>query len=332
MLTEDTSTVGRRRVFAETVEYPRLRQRDVLSALATRRLQLVVAAQGTDDPSAVIGDARAAGVGIALWPMLPDADGRWVNAANATQFVAHTRALIERLAAQDLLPDELCLDLEPPIAAMRRAIAGGMPRGVTASLVACADALVSLVQELADRGVATWGTIVPLVLADRPHRQVWQRLMGTPVDDVPLVAVSTMLYTSLVRGYGRGAFDRGAAESLLSIAAQRARTRFGLRAAMALGAVGPGALGDEAVYRDPTELARDVALVCAAGIDDIALFDLGGALRRGPFEAWLDPLVEPLDAITARRSVRAHALGLALIAASRAAPWARRLGRVIKSG
>jgi hypothetical protein len=329
MVTDDTATAGRRRVFAETVEYTRLRRREVLHALASRRVQLVVAVRGDDDPTAVIVEARAAGVGVALWPMLADAEGRWANLGNAERFVAHTRALVDALAARDALPDELCLDLEPPIAAMRGALDGSLapPRFADDAHARCVDALAGLVRQLATRGIATWATIVPLVLADRPHRQVWQGVMGTPVDDVPLAAVSTMLYTSLVRGYSRGALGRAAAESLLVLAARRARVRFGDRAAMALGAVGPGALGDEAVYREPGELRRDVALVRAAGIDDIALFELGGALRRGPLEAWLDPLVDDVAPAHARRSLRAHALGLAALATSRGAPplrWLRR--------
>ena len=51
-----------------------------------------------------------------------------------------------------------------------------------------------------------------------------------------------------------------------------------------------GALGDEPRYRDPSELAVDVAVARAGGVETLNLFDLGGVLRRGPAEAWLEAL------------------------------------------
>src|SRR4051812_23539907 len=50
------------------------------------------------------------GLPVAIWPMLPDEAGRWVNAANAGAF----GAFVERLAGE-LGPREIVLDLEPAI-------------------------------------------------------------------------------------------------------------------------------------------------------------------------------------------------------------------------
>ncbi|MDB4998076.1 MAG: hypothetical protein JWM74_5508, partial [Myxococcaceae bacterium] len=66
------------------------------------------------------------------------------------------------------------------------------------------------------------------------------------------------------------------------------RARFGGTAGISLGAVGLGALGNEPVYRSPTELAEDVAIARAAGLDDLTLLDLGGVLTRDDPEAWLE--------------------------------------------
>jgi len=79
---------------------------------------------------------------------------------------------------------------------------------------------------------------------------------------------------------------------LLAASCRAAKERFGAIAGASLGAVGKGALGDEAVYRSVGELREDVAIARRAGIDDLTLFDLGGALQRPPMEAWLDALVE----------------------------------------
>jgi hypothetical protein len=75
---------------------------------------------------------------------------------------------------------------------------------------------------------------------------------------------------------------------MLGLCARRARTRWGARAGLSLGAVGTGAFGDEPVLRSPAELARDVAIARAAGIQELSLFELGGVLRRAPAEPWLE--------------------------------------------
>src|SRR6185437_10729070 len=116
----------------------------------------------------------------------------------------------------------------------------------------------------------------------------WQEALGTPVFDVAWDHVSPMLYTSMIEGWSRGLLARGDARALLAAACRAALRRFGPAAGASLGAVGTGALGDEPTYRGPAELADDVALAGAAGVDDLALFDLGGVLRRPPAEAWLE--------------------------------------------
>jgi hypothetical protein len=125
-------------------------------------------------------------------------------------------------------------------------------------------------------------------------RGAWiQRVLGTPVSALPVDRHSVMAYTSLIEGWSGGWISRRSAEALLSACARLARVRFGARASLSLGTVGPGAFGDEPCYRDVDELARDVELACAAGIDEIALFDLGGVLRRPPAEAWFAALCAP---------------------------------------
>ena len=49
----------------------------------------------------------------------------------------------------------------------------------------------------------------------------------------------------------------------------------------------------------PLKPRRTAMEITAAGIDDLALFDLGGVLQRGRAEAWLDAFVatEPAERI-----------------------------------
>jgi hypothetical protein len=280
-------------VFSEHVEPRRLRERTVLAALAERGVQCAFAVRpgGEDEARAVVADARAAGVSVAIWPMIADADGRWASAASAERWCGFVDALLETLADADALPDELVVDLEPPIALVRawsavrpqRAVVGGDRALATTMLTKTLDHATAL-------GVAPWGAVVPLVLADRLGFGAWQHVLGTPVDALPLAGVCVMLYSSLV-GYTRGLLRRDHGEALVWLGASAARRRWAQRAMVGLGAVGPGALGDEPIYGDVHELVADVALARAAGVDDLALFDLGGALDRPPFERWLDALV-----------------------------------------
>ena len=127
-----------------------------------------------------------------------------------------------------------------------------------------------------------------------------------------------MIYTSLLEGYARGALSRADAVSLLAATARATARRYGARGSVSLGASGRGALGDEPTYRCRAELVEDLAVVRAAGIDDILLFSLGGVLGRKRPEAWLDALVDtgPAKGIS-RLTARAAALAGASIGLAR---------------
>lgn len=237
-------------------------------------------------------------VPLGLWPMLDDAQGRWANARNVAVF----GEFAERVARAAGGRTELALDLEPPIAELRAALRpelgalGRARRGLSGARAAFAEAersLHGLATRLIEGGATLSAAAVPLVLLDEAPRALWQTLLGTPVDALPLGHVSVMLYTSLLEGWSRGALGREDARGLLLLAAERARERFGERAGVSLGAVGLGALGDEPTYRSAAELADDVATARAAGVDDLTLLDLGGLLGRPPPEAWLEAFVEP---------------------------------------
>lgn len=324
MSTDDTATAPRLRVFAETVDRAQLCRPEVLHALRERGVQLVLAMR-EEAPRAVIEAAHGAGVSVAIWPMLDDARGRWASTANAAELSSFTRERLDALARDGALPDQLCLDLEPPLPRMRRALDTGVVLGrVTGDHSHATAELCALIDHAAQLGVGTWAAVVPLVLADRQGAPSWQRLLGTPVDALPLQRVCVMLYTSLMTGYSRGALRRRDAEFLLARAAARTSHRFGARASIALGATGRGALGDEATYRNLDELRTDVAIVRAAGIRDIALFELGGVLARPDWQAWLDAFVAtdaPCPALQSSR--RARLLWWTSGAVSRAAALTR---------
>jgi hypothetical protein len=329
----------RRHVWSEFLSCDELCQPWLMSELRDRALQLVAAVTpGTAaTASRLVATYRAHGAGIALWPMLEDSRGRWASALNAAAYGEFVRRLIDELLGAGTLPDELFVDLEPPIAITNR-----LTRAAPAALLELwraprdAAALACLWRELATAGVRLSAAVLPVLALDQRAARGWQHLLGTPVEAEQCTRLSVMAYPSLFEGYSGGLLDRNDARGALLLLATRARAALGSRAAVSLGVIAPGALGDERPYRGPEELREDVALVAHCGITDIGLYDLGGALRRPPLGAWLDALVAPAAPARLTASWRARALlaactglgwALAAAGAARRVPDPRLAGR-----
>jgi hypothetical protein len=275
----------RHRVWCETLPYDELPSHVPLLARYGVDLLLAVRPWQLAEVPDLVRRARDAGVFVGVWPMLADVDGRWANARSHAKFVAFADELLERVP----FVDELVIDLEPPIAQLaklkrlRPARLQASNYGDTRAALATATSRWS-----ASHRVTT--AVMPM-LAFEVAGQWMQRVLGTPATPLAVSRHSVMAYTSLFEGWSRGVVDRRRAEAMLAATARFGRRRFGEQIALSLGCVGTGAFGDEACYRDVRELARDVALARAAGIDELALFDLGGVVRRAPAEAWLEAFV-----------------------------------------
>jgi len=160
-----------------------------------------------------------------------------------------------------------------------------------------------------------------------PFGRRWERLLATPISDLDSDRVEPMAYTSLFEGYSAGTVDRRVARDLLRrLGAERP-------AALSLGVVGGGALGDERAYRGVDELADDVAIALATGVEQLSLYALDGVLERGPIERWLDAFTrtEPAERLPepTRRGAalialaRAVGLGLSAVGSDPGALWSR---------
>jgi len=244
--------------------------------------------------------------------MLSDDDGRWASAHNAERFCAFAEAVVERAEGSAALR-EVAVDLEPPFGIASRLVSrtssAALPRSPFARLAPARARFARLVERLRGRGLEVSAAVLPMVLFERAvGAGGWQRLLATPVDGVPWSHVSVMAYTTLFEGWSLHTLPRRSASSLLAECCRRAQDRYGEVAGISLGAVDTGAFGDEPTYRSPAELRDDVSVTRAEGIDDITLFDLAGALRRPPADAWLDAF-DAQPAAESPRSRRAAALG-----------------------
>lgn len=302
----------RRRVYCEMLPYAEVTAKRTLDLLARYGLELILAVRPWHLGALpdVTGALRDAGVAVAIWPMLGDEEGRWANVDNAASFRELTLRACDAVAPADVL-----LDLEPPFA-QARTLASLASRGRPSearsalksavrphrSLAHARKILGATVDELAARGATTSLAVWPVVALDHAGEHGWQALLGTPVDGLAATHVSIMMYTSLLEGWSRGAVRRRDAAALLAAATVRACRRWPRAAGVSLGCVGVGAFEDEPTYRDPGELAADVAIARAAGCDELSLFDLGGVLARGG-EPWLEAFVHGAEApvLTSKR-------------------------------
>jgi len=279
---------ARRRIWCETVPLETLGAPATVALLRRYDVHPIVAVW----PETLAGTAAVAarfvdaGLQPALWPMLADADGRWIGAANAAAFCAFAERLAGELGAA-----EIVLDLEPPIEAVRKTLASHvLPAAAGPTAFRSARARIEeLTERVRARGALVSAAVaLPVLLDAAGGAPAWQARLGTPVDGIAWDHVSPMLYTSILEGWSRGLLARRDVRALLAWSCTASAARFGALAGASLGAVGTGAFGDEPTLRSPAELADDVAVARAAGVDDLALFDLGGVLRRPPAEAWFE--------------------------------------------
>jgi hypothetical protein len=314
-------------LWSELVPYDELMRPALLRELAARDVGLLVAVTPGQEIALVpvVRACHRAGVNVGVWPMLSHAEGRWPNARNVDRFAEFSFDLLARL--HDDKPDAFAIDLEPAIADMPdliaadpAAIARQLRRGLRRRV---RERFAGLSRSIQDRGIPIVAAALPFVMTDSSrHVGGWQRLFGTPVDALAATRVSYMVYTSMIEGYARGMLRREDAVALLAAAARASSRRHGSGASLSLGAVGVGILGDEPTYRSPRELAEDVAIARGAGVPHLAVFSLGGMMRRPPLRGWLDAL----DAAPAHRELTARAATAAAtcVALSRVIEWGHR--------
>lgn len=300
-------------MFVETVPLGQLTDRGLLRELASSVDGLVVAVRPDSGAWRPAADAvRAAGLHFCAWPMLSDAAGRWCAAHNAPAFAAWGREIASALQPGD----GFLFDLEPTFALLDAA-AHGRWRGALAAWwgarsTADATPLAALVAQLLEREISVQTAEFPW---PSPRWSRWAGVpelesLGAPPRGAFLcepgeqpVARGVMLYTSMLEGYAAPWIDRGRARLLLRRWGRRALSRWGSATELQLGAIGTGALQHEPIYRAVHELREDLDDALALGASRVAVFELGGMLRRGAAKTsaeWFETCARARDLLRSR--------------------------------
>ncbi len=252
-----------------------------------------------------------AGLDVALWLLLPKAIGYWPSERNAEAFSAHLDAVFAWADRQRARVPWIAVDLELPL---QQTLAYRDSRGLKQLFAIGQIALANLnarrfaqavewyraiLGKIHDRGAKALCAAHDYIAEDfHLGAPIVQDFLETPVVDVEWDVVSTMIYNSMVVEQFPVTLDD--AHWMQYEVGRELKEAFGARAGISLGLTGVGVLGDEPHYTDPAQLAPDIAAAKAAGIEDIAIFNLEGILRSPDPAAWFQVAVDTLPYVPRR--------------------------------
>jgi hypothetical protein len=188
----------------------------VVGELAASGVQLSVALIDLDPARAdTLRHLQAHGIAWTAWLLLDHADGYWLHADNADRAAARWLHVGDWLRREDLHPEALGLDLEPPhddavalyAAPVRAAWSLLLRRRTLHDLDRATATYRDLVADAEARGLRTETYVVPPLLDERrAGSRLLQRALG--VCDVPAGREVAMLYRSaLPDPFGRQLID-----------------------------------------------------------------------------------------------------------------------------
>ena len=260
----------------------------------------------------LLGACGQAGAPVMLWLLLPEEQGYWPNAHNVSQYLDYAHRVCEWLDSRNLRADWFAVDMEPPIHQLR-GLKEASPANAPGHLVnmlrenrdrtrlhAAAEQYSGLVQRLHQRGakvLAAAGDIVATDMATGAGG--FQNAMATPVTMAPFDVVSFMIYSSTVVGMTRGLATHRDMRWYIYRTLSAARAAAGRRVGVSLGVTDRGVISDR-FHTGPDSLLPDVQAALAAGVQDIAVYNLEGILKATRPEAWFDMLTNAEPKIPAR--------------------------------
>lgn len=312
------------RVWSEFLPFERLTDPALLKLLAHFRLSLCLAIPPSSEEgppllARALGACAEHGVPVSWWVLLEESAGYWPCETNLLAYEQRVSTLRSWALQQRLPFESLAVDLELPLPQVQafRAAQGWAKAGVARRIVRenlqsqrfeqSVRDWSSFAQRLHHEGVSTLCAALDVVVDDLFLPQpVFQDVLETPIWAVGWQTVSVMHYNSLLAQlFGCSEADARWQQYVLGL---KLVERLGpSRVGFSLGLTGVGVLGDEAFYTSPESLRLDVAAARAAGVQELALYDLRGLLNQAQPEKWLEILCHtegfaPVETPWARKS------------------------------
>ena len=277
----------------------------------------------TRDPNAygigldrVLETYRDAGVPVVCWPLLPPKEGLYLNRRSAGEFERALERLFAWCDARDHPLETVLVDIEPATLPGQHFLSRARVRQMLEDLdhrtfEAAIPRFERIVALLRSHGTRAMAATVPFVAQDHATgRRGWQDLAGGPILAVDWDQVFVMVYPSWFVQTGRLlGVGWDAAHQLTFQYAREVKRIWGARAVVGVGVTHPGEGQESVIYETPTQLAPAIAAVRAAGVEEIAVYDLEGMLGSPDPRAWFEVLSQtaaarPVGGLRAARRYR----------------------------
>lgn len=278
-----------------------LKKHDVLVAPCIRAYQLETEA-GRQELDRLFTAYEQAGIQLVFWPLTPRQDGLYLNMQSSKIFYDYLDLIYQWADEYQHPIQAMIIDIEPlnfQSGTDRAPDAPAEPQGtgIWAAIKAmdrkcfqqAKQDFMKIQEKLHAHGTIAISTALDYAALDIVmHTSVWENLAGGPTMGVDWDYVSFMNFGSNNQKFlGESLGFRIEDTRYLSYKLARAVfKKYGNQAGISTGQTLPGE-GHGAIWTDPADLGRDVAVLKAAGIMHFGIYDLQGIVQSPDPEAWL---------------------------------------------
>ncbi len=233
-----------------------------------------------------------AGIPLIFWPLLPEQEGLYLNKYSITEYYQYLDTVFDWLESRGHHIFGLLVDVEPDY---QKPKPGSSPiidniwnsiRDMDeADFKEAITGFRQIIAKIRKHGCQAIGAALPFVCNDKlEHSEVWQDYWGGPVAMVEWDVLVFMLFGSWFVQMG---LSWPNAHYLIYDYTEAIRKFWPNKAVVALGVTTPGTGAEKDLYQSPAQLSEGVSAVKAAGISNIAIYDLKGILDSPNPAAWL---------------------------------------------
>ncbi|MGE5583185.1 MAG: hypothetical protein ACM3X9_11715 [Bacillota bacterium] len=296
-------------VTSEFLAYPKLIEPMVVQLLKKYRFGLCLCIreeQLNDELAQLCKIYASAGIPLIFWPLLPLKEGLYLNKYSVTEYHNYLDLLFAWLEKKKLHVFGLLVDVEPDY---HKPKPGSSPiiDNIWHSLKeldeeafkAAISGFQGIIGKIRRHNCLAIGAALPFVCDDRSgSAPVWQDYWGGPVAEVEWDILVFMLFGSWFVEMG---MDWPTAHCLVYDYTKEIKKFWQNKAVVSLGVTTPGTGAETAIYKSPAQLGEAVSAVRAAGINNIAIYDLKGILDSAEPELWFQTVVKALPRLPSGR-------------------------------